>query len=123
MSKINVFTVANLLAEAADYIRDNTSSTTGNHPDVSMAIVAAAEGSKYRKEVPERALKLFKHHFPQPDLGVPKTGNKGEVWGKRYSETRNKHAVTSVLKNRDARVDALNKVSSIARKHSTQWYK
>ena len=122
-----VMTVAYLLALAASHIKDKTNEKTGTHPTVSQAITEAASEFKFRKDVAPRAIKLFAHLY-HTDLPVPKTRSKanpkpGATFGKNQSDSQDKYAVASTLKNRDQRYDALLLASKHAEQHHSKWYK
>ena len=110
----NIKTTSSLLLAAAANILDSTDKTSGLHKDCETAIVSAASLRKYRKEVVQRALREFRVMFGN-DRGEPKSGRKlgkEPVFGKLFSETRDKYALKNVLKNRDARVTALTEAAS-----------
>lgn len=117
----NIKTTSALLFAAAIAILESTSKVSGNHITVDKAIVAAGEASKYRKGVILRALKMSHYHYGI-DNGDSKTRKSTGNFGKTYSETRITHAVKNVLKNRDARIDALNSLGNLATGHHSTWY-
>ena len=119
----NIKTTSSLLLAAAANIFDSTDKTSGLHKDCETAIVSAASLGGYRKEVVQRALREFRFLYGN-DRGEPKSGRKAgkdPVFGKLFSETRDKYALKNVLKNRDARVEALLNASGLTAGNPRQW--
>lgn len=119
----NVKTTSNLLNDAATLMRASTDSVTGLHVNCEVAIIKAATLYKYRKEVAQRALREFRTLFGT-DVGVAKKGRKlaqEPVFGKLFSETRDRFAVKNVLKNRDQRITALVRAAEATNLPAKMW--
>ena len=123
MKKTAYFTVSRLASmAAAAIVVESTAHKNGNHATIEDTVQRVAKEQNFRDDVVERTLKVFHHHFGF-DTSVPKTGSTESTFGKRYTDTKGKHAINSVRKNAQGRANALNKVSTIAKGHWTTWYK
>ena len=123
MKKTAYFTVSRLASmAAAAIVVESTAHKSGNHATIEDTVQRVGKEQGFRDDVVGRTLKLFHHHFGF-DTSVPKTGSKEFTFGKRYTDTKGKHAINSVCKNALGRVNALDMVSAIAKGHWTTWYK
>lgn len=108
-----VYTASYLLDTAAYLLNKSIDKKNGNHMSIEDALIAARKGENGQKIIfPVSAFRRANLVF---DLLYtdPKTKRRVE-FGKRYSETLNKHAIDAVKRNAAARVEALRKAADRA---------